>query len=330
VAGRALAFADPEIIRMAKEDYVAVTGDDWYQRRRQDAEGEFFRKVADQGPRKGQGGSTRQGIYMLTAGGKLLGYKNAGQAPDVMRETLQRGLAEWKKLPATERQPGTVTVPDAEATDRRFVRSLPPGGLAINVFTRVLDRDSQRKYTPAKLDAEWGSAPARDHLWLMPDEVEVLTRQSTLGQSIELPAKLVERLVRFHLIDNTRGEPPLWSREDVRKCDLRLTCKSLTKTGQRLMLEGTVLLANHADEAKATRGYEARLLGFIEVDGAKVKSVELVAIGEHWGEGTYTRGARPGRTPLGVYFELTSGKSPADQVPPQGAREWQEYVGSRR
>ena len=39
------AFADPEIIRMANDDYVPVTGDDWYQRRRQDQEGEFFRKV---------------------------------------------------------------------------------------------------------------------------------------------------------------------------------------------------------------------------------------------------------------------------------------------
>ena len=40
-----------------------------YQRRRQDAEGEFFRKVADQGPRKGKGGATRQGIYCFTASG---------------------------------------------------------------------------------------------------------------------------------------------------------------------------------------------------------------------------------------------------------------------
>src|SRR5205823_3369628 len=82
-----------------------VAGDDWYQRRRQDAEGAFFRKVADQGPRKGAGGSTRQGIYCLTPDGTLLAYKNAGQAPDVMREVLRRGLAEWKKLPATRRKP---------------------------------------------------------------------------------------------------------------------------------------------------------------------------------------------------------------------------------
>ncbi|HYN63725.1 MAG TPA: hypothetical protein VES36_03895, partial [Candidatus Limnocylindrales bacterium] len=74
MAGRALAFSDPEIVRMAGDDYVAVACDDWYQRRRRDAEGEFFTSVTNQGPRKGERGDTRQGIYLLTAGGKLLAY----------------------------------------------------------------------------------------------------------------------------------------------------------------------------------------------------------------------------------------------------------------
>src|SRR5438270_6623311 len=95
---------------MATDDYVAVTGDDWYQRRGQDAEGEFFRKVADQGPRKGEGGSTRQGIYCLTADGQLLTYKNAGQDAGVMREVLRHGLAQWRKLPADRRRAGAVKI----------------------------------------------------------------------------------------------------------------------------------------------------------------------------------------------------------------------------
>ena len=67
MAGRALAFAEAEIVRMASEDYVPVTGDDWYERRRQDAEGQFFRKIADQGPRKGAGGSSIPGwVWLLT------------------------------------------------------------------------------------------------------------------------------------------------------------------------------------------------------------------------------------------------------------------------
>src|SRR5207253_664456 len=94
-----------------------VAGDDWYQRRRQDAEGEFFRKVADQGPRKGQSGSTRQGIYCFTADGELLAYKNAGQDADVMRELFQQGLKKWNRLPAERRKPGVVRVGDPGRVD---------------------------------------------------------------------------------------------------------------------------------------------------------------------------------------------------------------------
>src|SRR5262249_6243697 len=125
---------------MAKEDFIPVAGDDWYQRRRQDAEGEFFRKVADQGPRKGQGGSTRQGIYVFTAGGKLLAYRNHHD-PAVMRSAIQQGLKEWRKLPETERKPGAVNVGETGKTDANYTRALPPGGIVINVWTRILDKD---------------------------------------------------------------------------------------------------------------------------------------------------------------------------------------------
>src|SRR5689334_2097487 len=116
---------------MATEDYIAVAADDWYQRRRSDAEGKFFRSVADQGPRKGEGGSTRQGIYCLTADGKLLAYKNAGQAPDVMREVLRQGLNAWKKLAEERRQPGAIKVDEAGKVDSNYSRTPPPRGLIV-------------------------------------------------------------------------------------------------------------------------------------------------------------------------------------------------------
>ncbi|HJT78482.1 MAG TPA: hypothetical protein VJ739_14860, partial [Gemmataceae bacterium] len=120
---------------MATEDYVPVAGDDWYERRRQDAEGRFFRGVADQGPRKGEGGSTRQGIYCFTAEGRLLAYKNA-QDPGVMRDVLRRGLEEWRRLPEAQRRPGAVQVGDAGKVDAHYSRTPPPGGLIVNVYTR--------------------------------------------------------------------------------------------------------------------------------------------------------------------------------------------------
>src|SRR6266851_9197795 len=120
---------------MAAELYVPVAGDDWYQRRRDDAEGAFFKKVSDNGPMKGEGGSTRQGVYMLTASGKLLAYKNH-QDPEVMREAIRNGLAEWRKLPAEERKPGAIKVEELDTPDPRYTRKPPEGGLIVNVYTR--------------------------------------------------------------------------------------------------------------------------------------------------------------------------------------------------
>ncbi len=318
---------------MATKDYVPVAGDDWYQRRREDAEGEFFRKVADQGPRKGEGGSTRQGIYCLTADGKLLAYKNAGQAPDVMREVLKQGLAEWRKLPESRRKPGAVKIEDAGKLDGRYARTPPPGGLIINVHARCLDRDATGDLCDAACQKGRGDEASRDHLWLTEAEWKSLvTAGMKTGDKFPLPPAIATRICRFHLIDNTRGEPPMWSRDDVRSREFTLTVEESTSNGTRLRLDGSALVATNADAAKAERGYDVRLLGYIHFDAAKkqITRFDIVAVGDHWGEGNYTRGARTGRTPLGVSFELVTGKSPADRVPPQAAREIQEYLGPSR
>jgi hypothetical protein len=55
----------------------------------------------------------------------------------------------------------------------------------------------------------------------------------------------------------------------------------------------------------------------------------VAVLGEHWGESRYTPGARPGRTPLGIFLEL-AGERPADRVPPQGARDWDDYIGKKK
>jgi hypothetical protein len=51
VLDRASTFADPEIIAALKSRFVPVALDQAYQRRQNDAEGEFYRKIAGQGPR---------------------------------------------------------------------------------------------------------------------------------------------------------------------------------------------------------------------------------------------------------------------------------------
>ncbi len=314
---------------MATEDYVPVAGDDWYERRREDAEGRFFRGVADQGPRKGEGGSTRQGIYCFTADGRLLAYKNA-QDPEVMRDVLRHGLEEWARLPADRRRPGAVQVGDPGAVDAHYSRTPPPGALVVNVYTRILDRTAGGELCQGTCRVAGGDLPARDHLWVTAADCRaLLPAEPHPGERFALPRALAERILRFHLIDNTRGEPPMWTREQVRSHDLTLTVEEANAEGVALRLDGMALLATDADPARAARGYDVRLVGRLHYNATRQTwdRFDIAAVGDHWGEGTFTGNARPGRKPLGVLFELAKGDAPADKVPPQGAREWDAYIG---
>jgi hypothetical protein len=124
----------------------------------------------------------------------------------------------------------------------------------------------------------------------------------------------------------------MWRREDVGARQLTLTVEEVTPAALRLRLEGSALLATHAHDAQADLGFDVRLLGYLGYDraGGKIDRFDVVAVGEHWGQGPFTRGARPGRQPLGVALELAGGKSAADRVPPQGAREIHAYFGRDR
>lgn len=315
---------------MAREDFVPVVGDDWYQRRRQDAEGEFLRSVAEQGPRGGRGGDTLQGIYALTPDGTLLAYKNAGQAPDVMREVLRGALDAWDRLPETRTAPGAITLADPGEADPDYDRSPPEGGLIVKVFTRALERSgadgSPDSYScsPGR-----GGEAARDHLWLTRgDWRSLIPDDPAEGQVVPVPDRLVRRIARYHLVDNTRGEPPFWGPDEVRSARMTLTVEQETADRLRLRLEGEAVLATAPEPLLADRGYEASLLGYIEVDrtAGEVTRFDLVAMGDHWGEGRYTRGARPGRTPLGIAFTLVDGSDPADRIPPQASRALSSYL----
>jgi hypothetical protein len=209
---------------LANERFVAVAADDWYQRRRQDVEGEFFRSVADQGPRKGEGGTTRQGIYCLTASGRLLVYRNSSD-PEVMLDVLQRGLAAWTQLPEGERLPGAVKIPpfpDGE-WDQQFVRTPPAGGLIVKVHTRALERNEDGSFRPCGENTR-GFAAATDHMWITePEWRAMVPSDAQPGQTRAVPAAITERIMRFHLVDNTRGEPPMWERPEIRTGALTAT-----------------------------------------------------------------------------------------------------------
>lgn len=337
MADRLSVFSNPEMIRLISENFVPVAQNDWYARRREDAVGRYFIGVADQGPRRGEAGSTRQGIYAFSASGKLLAFNN-NRALDRRFAMLKDALAEWQKLPAGEREAGAVKVPDLAPgdLDPRFSRVPPVGGIVVNTYTRVLDH-VDGTLAPCSANDEGsllGLLSARDHLWIREDEwKEMLSSAAAAeGKPVPLPEPVAYRICRYNLIDNTRGEPPLWQREEVRSQNLTIQQSGATRDGLSFKIAGTVVLATNADPAKAGSGYEAEIQGTIVAtqDRSRIVRFDLLAIGDHWGEGTFTGGAREGRKPLGVVFELATGKGIGDAVPPQGISWEQGYYKADR
>ena len=110
-----------------------------------------------------------------------------------------------------------------------------------------------------------GRLSCRDHLWLTEASGQSLpaTRR---GDESAVPATVARADRAFHLVDNTRGEPPFWSAAEVQKADLKWTVEEATAKQVRLRLNGSVLLATSADAKKAERGFKAQVLGYREYD----------------------------------------------------------------
>jgi hypothetical protein len=64
--------------------------------------------------------------------------------------------------------------------------------------------------------------------------------------------------------------------------------------------DGRVVGSIRLQTRSAERGYTADLLGVIEVKDGKVIRFDLLAKGQFWGEGRFTRGAPKGKFPLAV------------------------------
>ena len=126
IVDRASTFSDPEIIELLKTRFIAAAIDQAYQRRQKDDEGEFYRKVASQGPLHDFEHGTTQGLYACTADGTLLFYNN-NRDVEKHRRLLKKALQDYKPSEAVTAGPGKA--------DPRFALKPPPEGAVVNVFS---------------------------------------------------------------------------------------------------------------------------------------------------------------------------------------------------
>jgi hypothetical protein len=319
-----LVFSNPEIVRLLQTEFIPYAGDQWYLHRQQDAVGEFFWKVVQQGFRKDRPTEeTRQGVYASTPDGTLLGSLNTW-SPERTLAMMKGALERWENVAPTFRSAKSPGGSPGLQVDNQYHREPPAGGLILNVFTRIPLEATSEKWDP-------NQATGRDHMWLTRDEWRsLLPGEWRTGARYPVPWPVAERLLRFHLVDNVRGEPPMWDRREIRQSDLTLQVEDAA--AGRLRLEGTARLFSTGNAyGNRERGYDARLQGTLIVDRqrARVTRFDLLSWGEAWGEGRYTRRAPEGRFPLVIALSL-AGERAADRIPPQGSRNLRDYMGTGR
>jgi hypothetical protein len=298
VLDRESTFAHPEIVALLKTKLVPVAIDQAYQRRQQDTEGDFYRKIAGQSPRSNFQ-STTQGFYIATSNGHLLVYNN-NRDPEKLVRLMRQALVDFEsRAPAQEHQQQPAKQLKAGKVDERFNPQPPADGLVLRVRAKVL---GGYEATDDRWQSIFQHAVSRDNLWVTAEEHDALVRG-------EIPRGLQRRMARFHLVDNTRGEPPMWEPAEIRDLHMEIT------DGQ---IRGSVRL----ETARGDRGYSAELYGVLDSHAGRVLRLDLVALGDFWGEGPFTRNAPQGKFPLAIAFTLADGTDVADAIPPQGSRGW--------
>ncbi len=283
----------------------------------QNEERAFFKRVSDQVTAEWAGRS-RQGTYVATPAGKLLearGLWKVGwekmENPREILQIMESGLAQWGRMsPAERRRDPGLKLPTAAIND--WDKLYPSDGLVLRMTCRDLPLKEGTWSQVVWNDAVWENL---DYAWFRRSEAQQWMPSSiSSGATWEVSKPLVERLVRFHMIDNVRCHMGrLFRKEDVQKARL---------TGKVVEVRGNNVMVRYEGESRAERldtkvGYESRLLGraVFNVATGRFSSFELIAVGTRWGV-QETRPS-PAPTPLGFIFVLPVGTDARDHAPPR-------------
>lgn len=338
---RGLTWWNDETIKLIQENFVAASVPTWVCRA-DSPEGEFLR-----GANVHKQWVTSSG-YMtcVSASGKNLGR----------RPCLEVLEAFWK-LPDSERKPGAIRVPDLQPSEQ-LIPSPPEDGLVLRVHARFLTRNKDGGLRHAKTTDfplmrdkpnvmhTWQLflQPNTEYMWLTRDECQALVPATPeKGQTLPVSSVIAERMARFHLTPQraTTSEGGIKSRRSIKEATLKLVVQDVSPQQIKMELQGFVHWGSDYDESKATtpngplaQGFETPLDGRLDYDrqANKFTRFDIVAPGDVWGRWGDANGnsmyvERPGRNPFGFAFELATGKTPTDRIPPGGNGHYVEKTG---
>ena len=329
---RGLTFWNDETIRLIRENFIAVSVPTWVARA-PGPESDFLRQA---GINKRWVTSSGY-MHCVSASGKFLG----GRPCDAV-------LEKFNELPAAERKPGALIFEQLNNA-QQLIPAPPEGGLVLRVHARFLARadDGQLRYAQttdfplmlakANVLRSWNLflQPNTEYMWLTRNEWRAMVPTNPAkGQKLKVNPAIAMRMARFHLTPQraTTSEGGIIHPKRVKEARLKLKVESVTPHKIQMKLEGRVHWGSDFESDKATtpngplaQGYATPIDGRLEYDRTKraFTRFDIVALGDTWGrwgdanqKSMYVE--RPGRSPFGFAFELTTGDTPTDRIPPGG------------
>jgi len=318
---RRFTFSDATLIQRLSQQFVPVSGDcselQFGKTKTRDWIMSAVKKIDDaelrvqMNPLKD---NTVQGLFVVGSDGTPYGWINTNDVKEV-NDFLSRGLALFQHA-----APDTVPVAP-ELVQEIWSQRPPAGGCVARVFSRI----SPLPPGCDPLNASIG----RDHLWIYPAEIEEMIRSSAASTEFELPKNLVARLVRFHLIDNVRGEPDMWRPEEIRMAtflahtvnDGNAANRETSFAGndgnsaiREISFEGVFSQSTANDK----RRLSGKLTGIIKLDTISRTITAFRAFGraQAWGRSTFTPKQPRGRFPI-IFAMIETGDQVAVEVPPE-------------
>ena len=314
MAGRRSVWSDPRIIDISKQ-FIPTTDEVWRLQGVKDNDATLFQEMANKGHYRRVGGS-RQGIYVCSPGGKLLASINSLNPDDVLK-MIDDGLDKWNDLPLSERQLPENYKPQ---TVHRWEDSYPVKGL-------VLKSAKADVFTDPPVQSERGDRWNMDHVWFSKDEARLwLPKDPKEGDTYQLPTILKDRLFRFHMVDNVRGQTLPFAPQEIKEAHVQVKVIKQNKSNIQINIsghswavaKGPWLLGENdwTPTHELDHGIQTNLLGdaTYNLELETFTDFEMVALGKWHGKtqnnGRHS-GPRTGR--IGTLYSLAT-DSPADRI----------------
>ena len=303
---------------MLNGSFVPVAVDINVVMNQKDAEGDFFRNIAEQGHYAGvtKPTATRQGLYITGVDADLLRSMNTTDAQEVIG-LMSRGLASWES-----KNPNKIKAfAQSNDPDSNYFAEFPSGGLILRETMRDLPRTSVYRQPTDRHNF--------DHVWLSKEEVDSLVPEDVKeGQTWQIADSISKRLVQFHMVDQVKGEADAWAHDDVKTSEISAKVTKIQDDTVTIQLSGKAKCQKPASGKKnpyngqrirVEQTIDLNIQGWITFDASdkQITKFELLAAGPRTGGALYNfRWDDMGPEPIGFAFEMLADK-PQNRIRPK-------------